>query len=99
VRNVVAHTASIIRLAFSSDGAVMATASTDRVVKLWDAASGKETRTLASQSDWAQALAFSPDGHRLAVGRYDGSLSLFDPATGKRITDLSAVEPAQKVSQ
>jgi WD40 repeat protein len=102
VRNVLAHTASIIRLVFSSDGAMMATASTDRVVKLWDAATGTERRTIGGQSDWAQALAFSPDGHRLAVGRYDGSLSLIDPATGKGAGELIARAPianAQKISQ
>ncbi len=94
VRNVLAHTAPIIRLAFSSDGAAMATASTDRAVKMWDAASGKEVRALGVQSDWAQALAFSPDGRRLAVGRYDGTLSLFDSATGKRAAELIVTGPA-----
>jgi len=102
VRNVLAHTATIIRLAFSSNGASMATASTDRVVKMWDAATGKEVRTLGPQSDWAQALAFSPDCRRLAVGRYDGTLSLFESATGKRATELITRPPladSQKASQ
>jgi WD40 repeat protein len=102
VRNILAHTAPIIRLAFSGDGAAMATASSDRAVKLWDAATGKEVRALGVQSDWAQALAFSPDGHRLAVGRYDGTLSLFDPGTGKRAGELIArpqIADSQKPSQ
>jgi WD40 repeat protein len=94
VRNVLAHTATIIRLAFSTDGTAIATASTDRAVKLWDAATGREIRALGVQSDWAQALAFSPDGRRLAVGRYDGTISLFDPATGKRAAELITTGPA-----
>jgi WD40 repeat protein len=94
VRNVLAHTATIIRLVFSTDGTAIATASTDRAVKLWDAATGREIRALGVQSDWAQALAFSPDGRRLAVGRYDGTISLFDPATGKRAAELITTGPA-----
>jgi WD40 repeat protein/mono/diheme cytochrome c family protein len=102
IRNVLAHTATIIRLAFSTDGAAIATASTDRAVKLWDAASGKEIRALGAQSDWVQALAFSPDRRRLAVGRYDGTLSLFDSSTGKRTAELIArpqMADSQKASQ
>jgi WD40 repeat protein len=99
--NTLAHTATIIRLAYSPDGTRLATTATDREVKLWDAASVRELRTFGSQSDWAQALAFSPDGRRLAVGRYDGTLTLFESATGRRAMDLIA-KPASnphKVAQ
>ena len=56
-------------------------------MKIWDADTGTERRTIEGQSDWPQALAWSPDGRTLAVGRYDGTVSLYDAATGKRVGD------------
>ena len=91
LRNTLAHTAGIIRLAFSPDGARLATSSTDRQVKLWSAADLRELRQFGAQSDWAQSLAFSRDGTELAVGRYDGTVSVFDAGTGRRVVDLISV--------
>jgi WD40 repeat protein len=90
IGNTLAHTAGVIRLAFSPDGAWLATASTNREVKVWNAADLHEKRLLGGQSDWAQSLAFSPDGTQLAVGRYDGTVSLYDPLTGRHIADVIA---------
>jgi WD40 repeat protein len=92
VSNTLAHTGGIIRLAFSADGARLATASSNREVKLWTAAGMREERNLTGQSDWVQSLAFSPDGRALALGRYDGTVTLFDPASGRRLADL--IRPA-----
>jgi WD40 repeat protein len=92
VSNTLAHTGSVIRLAFSADGTRLASASSNREVKLWAAAGMREERNLAGQSDWVQSLAFSPDGRALALGRYDGTVTLFDPASGRRLTDL--IRPA-----
>jgi WD40 repeat protein len=91
IGNTLAHTAGIIRLAFSPDGARLATSSTDRQVKLWSAADLRELRQFGAQSDWAQSLAFSRDGTELAVGRYDGTVSVFDAGTGRRVVDLISV--------
>ena len=88
LRSTLAHTAAILRLAYSPDGSRLVSSSSDREVKLWDAATGEPVRTFPAQSDWSQALAFSPDGRSLAVGRYDGTLSLFDAASGRRVTEL-----------
>ena len=41
-------------------------------VRIWDAATGRELKTLESEG-CLTAIEFSPDGERLAVGRYDGS--------------------------
>ena len=71
-------------VAFSPDGSLLATASNDAVVRLWDARTvqrGDAARPLAELRGHAQpvlALAFSPDGTRLASGSADRSVRLWD---------------------
>ena len=61
------HVGAIEQLAFSPDGKLLATASDDRTVKLWDVASGKELATFKTKGK-VRCLAFSPDGSMLATG-------------------------------
>lgn len=61
------HTSSIHKLAYSPDGKLLATASEDNTVKIWDAEIGAEVATLQhTKQVWS--VAFSPDGKRLATG-------------------------------
>ena len=72
--------------AFSPNGGLLATGSTDGVVRLSDVAAGQQARSAFSVApDAAVALAFSPDGQTLAVGGSDGTVRLFDVATGRQI--------------
>jgi WD40 repeat protein len=73
------HDKEIEEIAFSPDGRTVATAA--GVVKLWDAATGKENRTLV---DAASPLAFAPHGHLLAAAhRRAPAVVLWDVATGE----------------
>jgi WD40 repeat protein len=60
------HDSSVLSIAFSPDGKTMAATSSDWV-KLWDVASGRELRKLATGGS-VYSVAFSPDGTMLAVG-------------------------------
>ena len=77
-----AHGESVLRLAYSPDGAILASAGADRVIKLWDAATLRERRAFEAQPDWVMGLALSADGRLLAAGRYDGTLGLYSVAGG-----------------
>ena len=87
LRSVLAHNAPILHIAYSPDGRQLASTASDRTVKIWNADTGAEVRTLERQPDWSQALAWSPDGAHLAVGRYDGTVGIYDIASGRRIAD------------
>ncbi|WP_166830583.1 WD40 repeat domain-containing serine/threonine protein kinase [Thalassoroseus pseudoceratinae] len=71
---------------FSADGQRLASIDGDGVLKLWNAASGQEIRTMRNQSGYA--LAFSPDGRRLVIGGASKTLRIFDGTTGDELFSL-----------
>jgi WD40 repeat protein/tRNA A-37 threonylcarbamoyl transferase component Bud32 len=72
------HTAGISRLAFSSDGRTLATASDDMSVRLWDINTGRERAVLRGHMDGLSALAFVPDASFLVTGSQDGTVKRWD---------------------
>jgi WD40 repeat protein len=57
---------SVTCIAFSPDGATLASGSVDKTVKLWNVATGEELATLNGHSSVVYSLAFSPDSKLLA---------------------------------
>ena len=60
----------------------MASASYDKTVRLWDAATGAVRGTLEGHSGLVRAVAFSPDGQLVASASHDETVRLWDAATG-----------------
>jgi len=83
------HSRFITSVAFSPDGKTLASGSNDKTVKLWEAASGQELRTLAGHSSQVSSVAFSPDGKVLATGSYDNTVKLWDIASGQELRTFS----------
>ena len=83
------HADCIYGVAFSPDGQSIATASYDKLVKLFDVASEKEIRTYKDHIDAVYAVAFTPDGQRLVSGAADRTIKIWNVASGERLYTLS----------
>jgi WD40 repeat protein len=77
-------------VALTANGKLLAAASSENTVKVWDVAGGNELHTLKGHAFTVITLAFSPDGTTLAsaTGSWlpngaPGELKLWDMATGK----------------
>jgi transducin (beta)-like 1 len=64
---------------------LLATASFDHTVKLWDAESGVCLRTLARHGAPVYSAAFSPDGKLLATGSFDRRVHVWNVADGELV--------------
>jgi hypothetical protein len=69
-------------VAWSRDGALVASGHEGGVVCVWDAATGTMIRTLQGQSGAVRSVAFSPDGRTLASGSGDKTIVLWDMGSG-----------------
>ncbi|KAH0559460.1 hypothetical protein GP486_004022, partial [Trichoglossum hirsutum] len=76
------HSREVEAVIFSPDGQLLASASWDNTVVLWDPVTGASRGTLKGHSDGVTAVAFSPDGYLLASASLDNTVLLWDPVTG-----------------
>jgi WD40 repeat protein len=69
------HGKTVLRVSFSPDGEMLASASDDRTVKLWQI-DGKLLHTL-EHKDSVRSVSFSPNGQIIASASYDGTIKLW----------------------
>lgn len=85
-------------VAFSPDGRMLATATNDGAVTLWDAVSGKVLRTLQGHSQGVTLVVFHPDGRTLASAGRDGTVIFWQVDSGRTTATFNVETPALHVA-
>ncbi|MFB7332467.1 AAA family ATPase [Streptomyces adustus] len=91
------HTGAVYLTSFSPDGRLLATASYDRTVRLWDVSDPTRPKPLGKPltgpTSWVSSAVFSPDGRTLAAAGDDGMIRLWDLADPARPRPLGEPVP------
>lgn len=82
--------ATPLALAFSSDGSLLAAASNDGLVRIWQTADGALRSTISGHTAAATGVAFSPDGRWIASSSEDKTLRVLDVQTGELVRTILA---------
>lgn len=106
IRTLTGHVGAVLRVDYSANGSLIASSTADetiadtsadkvdRVVKIWEAATGLERLTIEPASGFVRAIAFRPDSQVVAVGVYDGSnrgtIRFYDTINGQELSRLFA---------
>jgi len=85
VKDLVQTEDSMHVVALSADGKKLGAAGVDKVVRVWDLASGKLEHSIENHADWVFGLAFSPDGKYLVTGSRDKTAKLWDLAAKESV--------------
>ena len=80
---------SILAVAFSPDGQLLATGDSNGEIRLWQVADGQPVLTFQGHTNWVWFVAWSPDGKILASGSADQTIKLWNPNNGQCLKTFS----------
>lgn len=80
----------VVSLAWSHAHNVLAAASADGPIALFDSKTGQQKLNLPGHGFGTACVSFSADGQQLASAGQDGKVRLWNPATGEQVRELAA---------
>jgi WD40 repeat protein/tRNA A-37 threonylcarbamoyl transferase component Bud32 len=83
------HAASVNGVALSPDGKRVVSCGGDATVKVWDVATGRNTRTLKGHTGVIGKIVLSLDGRRIVTGSDDKTVKVWDADTGQDLWTLA----------
>jgi WD40 repeat protein len=83
---------SVFDACFDHGSQRVASAGADRMVRIWDRATGRELLSCEGHEAGVLCVQFAPDGRQLASAGGDGAVRLWDAATGKALLVLRGHE-------
>ena len=86
------HGRGISKVAFSRDGKLLASGSTDNTIRIWDVATRSALQTFTGHTASIESIDFTSDGRLLASASDDGSTFLWDTKTGEHLLTLISLD-------
>jgi hypothetical protein len=80
---------AVLSASFSPNGRLVATASENGAVVLWDLAIGRPVRNFSGHRDAVNSVVFSPDGEQLLTASVDSLATLWNVSTGRVVRRFS----------
>lgn len=78
------HSDSVVSLDFSPDGKLLASGATDKIARITEIATGKQTGLFEGHTHYVNDVAFRSDGRVLATAGADGVVNSWDLTMGER---------------
>ena len=86
------HTETVMHVAFSPDGKILASSARDETIRLWNTETGESLLSLSNPTHPIH-LKFSADGKTLISQNWNGTVWFWDITTGKQLNMLSPNRP------
>ena len=71
------HTGGVLSVSYSPDRNILASASEDSTIRLWNPKTGEHRHTLKGHTDAVNSVSYSPDGKTLASGGKDKNIRVW----------------------
>jgi WD40 repeat protein len=92
------HTDRVWSIAFSPDGTILASGSTDRTICLWEVSTSRCLSILHGHTNRIRSFVFSPAGKTLASGSDDGTIKLWDIEAAECLKTLISERPYERMN-